>query len=91
MKLSFNPRTVQLENLDAVVGKSDFRAKGVIDNLLGYYFKKELLKGEFTLNSYLIDLNQFLSDDGSAAATDTTASGVAEVPENINLMMPPEG
>lgn len=87
MKLSFNPRTVQLESLDAAVGKSDFRAKGVMDNLFGYYFKKELLKGEFTLNSYLIDLNQFLSDDGSAAATDTTASGVAEVPENIDFTL----
>jgi len=87
MKLSFNPRTVQLENLDAVVGKSDFRAKGVMDNLFGYYFKKELLKGEFTLNSYLVDLNQFMSDDGNAAATDTTASGVAEVPENVDFTL----
>ena len=86
MKLSFNPRTVQLENLDAVVGKSDFRAKGVMDNLFGYYFKKELLKGEFTLNSYLVDLNQFMSDDGNAAA-DTTASGVAEVPENVDFTL----
>ena len=87
MKLSFNPRTVQLENLDAVVGKSDFRAKGVIDNLLGYYFKKELLKGEFTLNSYLVDLNQFMTDDGNAAAADSTASGVAEVPENVDFIL----
>lgn len=87
LKLNFNPRTVQLENLDAAVGKSDFRMKGVVDNLFGYYFKKELLKGEFTLNSYLIDVNQFMTDGGNAAAADSTASGIVEVPENIDFVL----
>ncbi len=87
MKLAFNPRTVQLEKLDAVVGKSDFRMNGVVDNLLGYYFKKELLKGSFTLSSYIIDLNQFMSDNGTSATADTTPASVLEIPENVDFTL----
>lgn len=87
MKLVFNPRTVQLENLDAVVGKSDFRAKGTLDNLFGYYFNKELLKGSFTLSSYIVDLNQFMTDDATPAAADTTPASVLEIPENVDFTL----
>lgn len=87
MKLVFNPRTVQLEKLDGVVGKSDFRVNGVLDNLFGYYFNKELLKGSFTFNSYIMDLNQFMSDNSTTAAADTAPASVIEIPENVDFML----
>ncbi|MCO5289680.1 MAG: AsmA-like C-terminal region-containing protein, partial [Bacteroidetes bacterium] len=83
----FNPRTVQLEKLDGVVGKSDFRVNGVLDNLFGYYFNKELLKGSFTFNSYIMDLNQFMSDNTTTATADTAPASVIEIPENVDFML----
>lgn len=87
MKMAFNPRTVQLEKLDGVVGKSDFRVNGVLDNLFGYYFNKELLKGSFTFNSYIMDLNQFMSDNTTTATADTAPASVIEIPENVDFML----
>jgi uncharacterized protein involved in outer membrane biogenesis len=88
MRMTFNPRNITLDNLDASMGKSDISAKGTIDNLPGYYFKRELLKGSFTLNSNQIDLNELMSKNtGTAATPDTTKATVAEIPENIDLAL----
>lgn len=87
VRLAFNPRNVTLENLDASMGKSDVRAKGTIDNLFGYYFKKELLKGEFTINSYQIDLNQFMSNSSSTTTADSATASFVEVPENVDFTL----
>ncbi|HYV94583.1 MAG TPA: AsmA-like C-terminal region-containing protein [Chitinophagales bacterium] len=84
--LTFNPQNVTLNQLDAHLGKSDFKATGSIDNLLGYYFKKELLKGTFSLNSTLLDLNELMSGNStSAAAPDTSKMSVIEVPANVDF------
>ncbi|MEO5674388.1 MAG: AsmA-like C-terminal region-containing protein, partial [Chitinophagales bacterium] len=83
--LTFNPQNVLLNQLDARMGKSDFKATGSIDNLLGYYFKKELLKGSFNLNSSLVDLNELMSS--SSGPSDTAKLSVIEVPSDVDLTM----
>ncbi len=87
-KLAFNPRNITLENFDAAMGKSDLRAKGTIDNLLGYYFKNELLKGSFDLQSYQMDLNAFASDEqATQTSTDTSGMSVIAIPENVDFTL----
>ena len=61
MDLNFSPKFVELTKLDSKIGKSDIRADGRIDNLLQYLFKDQLLKGNFNMNSSLMDLNALLS------------------------------
>lgn len=83
--LTFNPQNITLSQLDARMGKSDFSATGSIDNLLGYYFKKELLKGTFTLNSSLLDLNELMGGSSTSSTADTSKLSVLEVPANIDF------
>ncbi len=86
--LTFNPSNVTLNSFDARMGKSDFKANGTIDNLLAYYFKNETLKGNFNLNSTLIDLNEFMGEETSTTQTTDTASlSLIEVPANIDFVL----
>ena len=91
MKLNFTTQYVELTSFDALMGKSDIKASGRIDNLLQYIFKDDLIKGSFALNSNLMDLNELMaSTDTSAAATattaaDTAATGVFTVPANYDF------
>jgi hypothetical protein len=91
MYLNFTPQFVELSQLDAKVGKSDFQMNGKIENFLQYALKDSLLKGAFALNSSLIDLNEFASSDSTTAApaaNDTaSAMSVVEVPGNLDVKL----
>ncbi|MGE3824523.1 MAG: AsmA-like C-terminal region-containing protein [Bacteroidia bacterium] len=88
-QLKFSPAFVELTSLDAKIGKSDFKANGKIENFLDYFFAENgLLRGNFNLNSNMIDLNEFMSGEEEAAATPDTASlAVIDVPANIDFTM----
>jgi vacuolar-type H+-ATPase subunit H len=90
MKMNFTNQYVELSAFDALMGKSDVKANGRIDNFMQYIFKDSLIKGSFNVQSNLMDLNQLMSSSGSTAtaqpaAADTAAMGVAEVPGNIDF------
>ncbi len=91
MKLNFTNQYVELAGFDALLGKSDVKANGKIDNFLQYIFKDSLIKGSFNVQSKFMDLNELMSSsttETSAAqpsATDTSAMTVAEVPGNIDF------
>lgn len=93
MKLNFTNQFVELAGFDAKMGKSDIKAQGRIDNLLQYVFKDSLIKGNFKVQSNLIDLNQLMTSSTSSASaatpsatpTNSTASGIFEVPGNIDF------
>lgn len=89
---NFSPAFVEMNNFDAQIGKSDFRAAGKITNYLAYALRDSLLVGNFNLNSRLIDLNEFMTDDtapattsGQAAAPDTSSMSPIELPGNIDF------
>jgi hypothetical protein len=88
-ELTFNPKNIGLNNLDMKAGATDLRASGTLDNLLGFYFKKEMLKGFLNLNSNQIDLNPFMSSTAttSSSAPDTAKLTVMEIPDNIDFVM----
>lgn len=92
MKMAFSPQKVDLVNFHSIVGKSDFRASGTLDNIIQYALKDSVtLKGRFTFTSDFLDANQFMTED-SAATTSTadTASDeltVFEVPEFIDFTL----
>jgi vacuolar-type H+-ATPase subunit H len=85
--LDFTPQYVDLTQLEAKVGKSDFNMKGKIENFLQYALKDELLKGSFNLNSSLIDLNEFMTSEEEAPKTPEaeTPMTVIEVPANLDV------
>ena len=90
MKLNFTNQFVELAAFDALMGKSDVRANGKIENFMQYIFKDSLIKGAFNVQSNFMDLNELMasSDPTTAAqpaAADTAAMTVAEVPGNIDF------
>ncbi len=89
MKMNFTNQFVELSVFDAMMGKSDIKANGRIENFMQYVFKDSLIKGTFNVQSNLMDLNQLMSSSSSTtaatAAADTAAMSVAEVPGNIDF------
>ena len=77
-RLRFTPRRVELASLAARVGASDVRATGSLDNLLGFVLRDEELRGEATVASDRLDLNEWRSDDSSAAVP---------VPPNVDFTL----
>ncbi|MDD5571379.1 MAG: AsmA-like C-terminal region-containing protein [Bacteroidales bacterium] len=92
LDLSFSPQFVELSSCDMKIGKSDIKAKGRIDNLLSYFFGKDVLKGTFQCSSNLMDLNEFMQPPKEEASaekpkSDTASSlSIIEVPENIDFV-----
>ena len=61
--VNFNPERVELNNFDAKIGETDLNTKGTIDNMLGFLFNGEEMKGDFILTSNTFNLNDFMSMD----------------------------
>lgn len=89
-ELQFTPQALDLITFAAKSGKSDLNLKGKVSNYLAYFFRDELLKGDFTFTSTLLDLNGFMSGE-ETATTGETASGtgmsVIEMPGNIDFTL----
>jgi hypothetical protein len=93
--LDFTPKEVHLSNLDIAIGQSDLQAKGSLENFLNFILKDETIKGNLTVTSSLINLNDFSgsTSDTPEPSVQTTAdarvdsSGLFILPKNINCIM----
>ena len=87
--VTITPAQLNLKQLQAKVFSSDFTLQGNISNYLPYVFKNETLKGNFSLHSNRINLNEFIIAQAKAARqtkSDTTARASAD---SIALMDKP--
>lgn len=84
---SFDPKKIDLTRMDGTVGRSDFRVDGRVENYLGYVLGKETIKGVVNFQSTLLDLNEFMTDDGATTTKDTASFGVIPIPENIDFTL----
>ena len=96
-EVTITPARLNLKDLKVKINSSDFALAGYLANYLPYVFKDQTLKGNFTLNSNKIDLNEFMAnmttseaDTMQAATTQSSApaeetSSVLAIPKNIEL------
>ena len=96
-EVTITPARLNLKDLKVKINSSDFALTGYLANYLPYMFKDQTLKGNFTLNSNKIDLNEFMatmttSESDTTQATTTQSSAPAEetssvlaIPKNIEL------
>ena len=94
-EITITPARLNLQNLLVKIKSSDFGLQGYVANYLPYVFKDQTLKGNFTLTSNTINVNEFMtsttsgstSDAEAAPVKDTTAvqSSDAEAPEGIAI------
>jgi len=96
MLFTFSPKNLSLNELDAVMGKSDFQMAGKIDNYFGYMLREEKLKGDFTFNSNMLDMDALMpaSETEDVAVTkespvDANAGPVEPmlIPDNIDMVL----
>jgi len=87
-ELIFNPKNVTLNNFEMQTGKTDVKATGWVDNLIGYMFKEnELLKGTLDIRSNTIDLNEWMDSEPTATDTASAPMAAVEIPGNIDFLM----
>ena len=71
-----------MSSFDAVIGKSDMQMSGKISNYIAYALDSaQVLKGRVNFSSTLLDLDEFIPEEGETASTevveeDTTALSV---------------
>src|SRR5690606_560360 len=74
-KIRLSPKNITLSNLTAKAGKSDFTARGAVNNYLSFIFNKnQPLEGSFNIESGLIDVNELMAGSSKKPAeADTSA------------------
>ena len=68
----FDPSTVTLDAFSGKTGQTDFQTTGTLDNLLGYAFNDETLKGNFQLQSNRLVLDDFMVEEVVEEGADGT-------------------
>lgn len=76
--ITFNPKTVSLNELNGVTGKTDFRVSGTINNFLGYLFNDEKVEGNFNLKSTVFDLNDFMVAEDNDSNDEAVSTEITE-------------
>lgn len=84
--LTFNPKNVQVSNLQGQYLKTNFSADGSINNLLGYALKNEPLEGTLNVKADKLNLNDWMGVP-SDTSSQTAASEPFAVPSNIKFVL----
>lgn len=59
-RLNFNQGNVRVPELKLTTGQTDITASGNIENLMGFLFTEQNLKGNFNVNSNVFAINDFM-------------------------------
>jgi hypothetical protein len=83
-----SPSYAQLKDTKINIGRnSDFKLSGKLENYISYLFKGEIIRGNLSLQSNLVDLTEIMSGIRSdSTKTDTSALSVIKIPENIDFI-----
>jgi hypothetical protein len=88
---TFDPKNISIDSYKGTIGKTDLSITGFVSNYIGYLFgENQMLKGTMTLNSQLLDLNEFMTEEEAAVGAQPTAEesyGVVEVPKDIDFVL----
>ncbi|WP_299255929.1 AsmA family protein [uncultured Aquimarina sp.] len=73
--VSFKPETITLDKMEVTTGKSDLTAQGTINNLMGFLFSKQDLKGNFDVSSQVFAVNDFMASGDETTEEQTNDKG----------------
>ena len=83
----FTPAFASMNSAGLYIGeRSDFAFSGRIENYIPWFLKNEVIRGNLSMRSKLVDLTEimsYLADTTTVA--DTTALALIKVPENIDF------
>lgn len=87
-EMQFNPQSMNLKSFNGQIGSTDLQLTGTVSNYIGYALKEnEVLKGNFSMVSRKVNLNEWMTDEEAPAETDTAAAlEPIEIPRNLDLI-----
>lgn len=72
-RLNFNQGNVRVPELKLTTGQTDITASGNIENLIGFLFTDQNLKGSFNVNSNVFAINDFMITETETGTEGTTS------------------
>ena len=85
--LEFSPRFVELSGFEMMIGGSDMRLGGRLENFIPYVFNDGTVSGTMTFTSTMLDLNEMMAFEAEEAEADTVPLSIVEVPANIDFVL----
>ncbi len=73
----FTPRNMQIGKLDMTLGRSDLSGSGYIDNVLAYLMPEKTMTGQFTLQSRMFDVDEWMEDESVVVAAEPLPPAMA--------------
>ena len=86
--LRFNTSTISLENLAATTGQTDLAVNGTLQNLMGFLFTDQKLKGDFKLASNTFSVNDFMVKETAVEESESEPVTTAEIPGDEAIKIP---
>jgi len=83
--LKFNPGNVDLREFNMKTGQTDAQLHGTLHNLMGYLFKDQPIKGDFTLTSQTFSVDDFMVKDSEEAKQDAEKTSADSGEEAIKI------
>lgn len=85
-EFNFTPQYVKMPNLTANVGSSDIFASGNLENFIPYFLKNETIKGNLSLSSNNININDIMKSNAESSSTSQSSStNNSPLPNNIDF------
>jgi F0F1-type ATP synthase membrane subunit b/b' len=66
LSMIFTPKNIQLAAFDALLGKSDLKVSGTLDNFLTYFSGTKTMKGNLVVRSNKLDANEWMASSAPA-------------------------
>lgn len=76
--LDFSPQKIVLKNFDARTGDSDLHIRGTMENFYGFLFSDQELRGDFTLQSKMIKVSDFIAAENPDKKDETPKTGTTK-------------
>ena len=85
----FNSNSINLNQYNGFIGKSDMQMDGKIENYMGYMFSKtdSTLRGKLNFVSQAFDLNEWMVEEEIPAGEEIPLE-IIPIPQNIDFVIP---
>lgn len=83
----FSNQKINLQQLDMTTGKTDLKVNGVLENFLGYAFKNQELRGNFTMKSNQFLVSDFMSKTETTVNNKTVTTEAVKIPKLLNVTL----
>lgn len=83
----FSNQKINLQQLDMTTGKTDLKVNGTLENFLGYAFKNQELRGNFTMKSNQFLVSDFMSKTETTVNNKTVTTEAVKIPKLLNVTL----